>query len=296
MRWLYHLIASDDPRCSAASLDEYAPGSLAHEGFVHCSYRDAVRESARLYFAGTTPSVLRIDPRRLDVRVDDASTPRGPMPHVHGPVPADAIREVLALDAIDDAPDAVTGTRFVVLAFAGMTLLDLVGVCDPLSRVTTMGIDVGATLMVGSIDDMAPFVGWDARFHVGTRRPLLDAADVLVFVGGPDSRALAASPDVIAYVRSYPTNRLVASVCTGALFLGEAGRLDGKRATTHASAIEKLATFGARASSERVVFAGNVITAGGVTCGIDLGLALVDRLYGAEARRTIASRMEWPID
>jgi uncharacterized protein (DUF952 family) len=95
MRWLYHLRSVGEP----ASV-RYAPPSLAREGFVHASYRDAVAESARLHFpVGAALEVLRIDPGRLDVEVVVAVTPRGEMPHIHGSIVADAIVEVLPLDA-----------------------------------------------------------------------------------------------------------------------------------------------------------------------------------------------------
>ena len=84
------------------------PASLGREGFVHCSFRDAVRESARLYFpAGVALRVLQIDPRRLGCPVRLADTPRGPMPHVHGPIARPAIARVLTLDQVDGAPDAL---------------------------------------------------------------------------------------------------------------------------------------------------------------------------------------------
>jgi uncharacterized protein (DUF952 family) len=104
VRWLYHLIHR-----GTDVGDPYAPASLASEGFVHCSFRDEVRESARLYFPKGAPlEVLRIDPRRVGARVDLAATPRGPMPHIHGPVPREAIVETLALEAIDTAPDTMS--------------------------------------------------------------------------------------------------------------------------------------------------------------------------------------------
>lgn len=100
-RWLYHL-------CEAAPSELlHAPPSLALEGFVHCSYQPEVAESARLHFpAGATLQVLQLDPRRLGVAVEDADTPRGPMPHVHGPIRRDAIVAVHALAEIAAAPDA----------------------------------------------------------------------------------------------------------------------------------------------------------------------------------------------
>jgi cyclohexyl-isocyanide hydratase len=77
------------------------------------------------------------------------------------------------------------------------------------------------------------------------------------------------------------------------LLLGAAGFLDGKRATAHRDAIPLLARYGATAVEERVVEDGDVITAGGVTAAIDLGLYLVDRLAGAEVRDRIRAQMEY---
>lgn len=107
MRWLYHLL----PRSALPGGCDYAPASLAREGFIHCSYRDAVAESARLYFApGADVVVLQIDPRALDVPVREASTPRGPMPHVHGAIAASAIVGVIERGDVDAAPDRLEPT------------------------------------------------------------------------------------------------------------------------------------------------------------------------------------------
>lgn len=84
------------------------PASLAREGFVHCSFRDAVAESARRYFpAGVALAVLQIDPRRLDCPLEVADTPRGPMPHVRGAIPGTAIARVWPLADLDAAPDTL---------------------------------------------------------------------------------------------------------------------------------------------------------------------------------------------
>jgi uncharacterized protein (DUF952 family) len=110
MRWLYHLRHAGPP-----PVERYAPESLSTEGFVHASYRDEVLESARIHFAGAADlEVLAIDPRRLDVPVHAAATPRGEMPHVHGSIPVDAIRRVLPFRDFEveraALPDAVVGT------------------------------------------------------------------------------------------------------------------------------------------------------------------------------------------
>ena len=288
LRWIYHLAESDP------STEAYAPESLRTEGFIHGSYRDAVAESARLYFpASAVLRVLRIDPRRLDVPVEVAETPRGPMPHVHGPVPRDAIREVLSLDALSRAPDEVRGTRFLFVAFEGMTLLDLVGVHDPIARVARMGIDAEASFEVVSLTD-APWREHGATFSATRAASVPGDADVLIVPGGLGTRTLVDDPSVVRWLKGFPENRLKVSVCTGALLLGAAGFLQGRRATTHASALGELPRHGATHEDARVVHDRSLITGGGVTAAIDVGLYVVRVLYGAGAADRIAAQMEWP--
>lgn len=106
-RWLYHLLdAGAEAARRGAPL--YAPDSLAHEGFVHCSFQPDVVETSRLHFPPDAPlRALRIDPRRLGVAIEEAATPRGPMPHVFGPIRPEAVVEVLPLDQLAGAPDAL---------------------------------------------------------------------------------------------------------------------------------------------------------------------------------------------
>lgn len=303
MRWLFHVVRAKD--LGWGSDGRYAPESLAREGFIHASYKDMVAESARLYFGeDELPGlrVLAIDPRRLDVPVQVAETPRGPMPHVHGSIPVDAVR-MIDLDGVAAHADEATGTRIGLVAFPGMTLLDLVGPLDALSRIATMGFDPGTTCEVmalarrrgdGDVDADPPVVwsAWGSELVTARYRPSLESFDVLVVPGGPGTRELERDEEAIAWLQTYPANRLVASVCTGALLLGAAGRLNGKRATTHHTMTAELARFGATAVAERVVDEGQLVTAGGVTSGIDLGLHLVRRLAGDDAAAKIAAQME----
>lgn len=299
MRWLFHVARAEEVGWGADG--RYAPASLAREGFVHASFRDAARESARLYFDSSAElRVLAVDPRRLDVPLEIAETPRGPMPHVHGSIPCDAFR-VLGLEEVDAHPDRVTGTRVAFVAFEGMTLLDLVGPLDALSRVATMGFDPTARCEVLALtrpdgwsasEDVPVWAACGAELRAARYRPPLDDFDVLVVPGGPGWRALAGDVGVREYLAKFPPNRLHASVCTGAMLLGAAGRLAGKRATTHASAMGELARWGATPLRARVVDEGHVVTAGGVTSGIELGLHLVRRLEGDDVAQAIAERME----
>src|SRR5262245_52269494 len=86
VRWLYHIARRGDP-------------IREKDGFVHASFAAKVRESAEVHFKGVDPGTLvvsAIDPRRLDVRVEIAETPRGAMPHIHGAIPKDAVRATIA--------------------------------------------------------------------------------------------------------------------------------------------------------------------------------------------------------
>src|SRR5262249_21840429 len=89
------------------------------------------------------------------------------------------------------------------------------------------------------------------------------------------------------------TARFVTSVCTGALVLGAAGLLRGKRAATHWAWRDLLAPFGAIADPARVVRDGNIITGGGVTAGIDFALSVVAELVGRETAQATQLRIEY---
>ena len=83
------------------------------------------------------------------------------------------------------------------------------------------------------------------------------------------------------------------SVCTGALVLGAAGLLKGRRAATHWMSREMLRAFGATPVAERVVIDGNVITGGGVTAGIDFALTVAAQVFDAELAKTIQLGIEY---
>ncbi|MEZ3114965.1 DJ-1/PfpI family protein [Halobaculum sp. MBLA0147] len=85
----------------------------------------------------------------------------------------------------------------------------------------------------------------------------------------------------------------VASVCTGGMLLAAAGLLDGRPAVTHASALDDLRETGAEVREERVVDDGDVVTAGGVTSGIDLAVHLVEREFGAAVAEDVTTTMEY---
>ncbi len=118
--------------------------------------------------------------------------------------------------------------------------------------------------------------------------------DVLCVPGGVGVNALLRDEAVLGFVRRQAAGaRFVTSVCTGALVLGAAGLLRGKRATTHWAAHDLLAGFGAIPVRARVVRDGGLVTGGGVTAGIDFALTVVAELAGQAAAEAIALQLEY---
>jgi putative intracellular protease/amidase len=118
--------------------------------------------------------------------------------------------------------------------------------------------------------------------------------DVLVFPGGNGTRALLADERVLGWVRSvHRTSTWTTSVCTGSLVLAAAGVLAGTDATTHWMARDVLDGLGACAVPDRVVERGKVITAAGVSSGIDMALVLAARIAGEETAKAIQLAIEY---
>lgn len=119
--------------------------------------------------------------------------------------------------------------------------------------------------------------------------------DILFAPGGIEGTARAmADAEVIGFVSERGASAgWVTSVCTGALILGAAKLLEGYRATTHWMALEALRGFGAEPVSERWVIDRNRATGGGVTAGIDFGLALMAQLAGEDLARGVQLGLEY---
>lgn len=177
--------------------------------------------------------------------------------------------------------------------FDRMTSLDFVGFYDPVSRLKSMRI----------MDDFDWHVCALSRQVVDDRGLRLEADavgeplgsyDMLFVPGGFGTRHLQHDAGFLDWLKTARAVPLKVSVCTGALLLGAAGFLQGRRATTHPSAYEELEPYCSEVVRERVVDEGDVITARGVSSAIDMGLHLVQRLAGAEARDRVAAQMDYP--
>jgi len=120
------------------------------------------------------------------------------------------------------------------------------------------------------------------------------APDVLVVPGGIGSRAQLHDGRMLAWVSgAHETSAWTASVCSGSLVLGAAGVLDGLEATSHWGCRDRLAQFGARPVARRVVVQGKVVTAAGVSAGIDMALTLAALIAGDDVARAIALELEY---
>jgi transcriptional regulator GlxA family with amidase domain len=121
--------------------------------------------------------------------------------------------------------------------------------------------------------------------------------DILLVPGGFGTRPLLDNRRVLDWiVRQSETVELTTSVCTGSLLLAAAGLLDGKRATTHWGAIDELVLANPNVivvDDQRFVEEGNIVTSAGVSAGIDMALALVERLHGLAIAETTARDMEY---
>jgi cyclohexyl-isocyanide hydratase len=118
--------------------------------------------------------------------------------------------------------------------------------------------------------------------------------DVLCIPGGAGVNGLLTDEATLTFVRKQAAEvRYLTSVCTGALVLGAAGLLRGKRATTHWNSHDLLPAYGALPVKDRVVRDGNLLTGGGVTAGIDFALTLVAEIAGQEAAEAIQLNLEY---
>jgi len=122
----------------------------------------------------------------------------------------------------------------------------------------------------------------------------IESLDVLVVPGGFADRDIDSSNDVVQFVKKiHPTTTWTTSVCTGSIYLAHAGVLKGLNATTHWASYDRLRNLGALPTEQRVIKEGKIITAAGVSSGIDMGLSLVAALEGAEMAKLIQLAIEY---
>lgn len=176
-----------------------------------------------------------------------------------------------------------------IVIYDRLTALDAVGPYEVLSR-----------LPGANVTFVAERAG-PKRTENGSLALLADATiaefpspDVLVVPGGYGQADLMEDGPLHEWLRAaHETSIWTTSVCTGSLILAAAGLLEGKRATSHWLALDELVRLGAELTPERVVFDGKIVTAAGVSAGIDMALELAARIAGEQVAQAIQLSIEY---
>lgn len=175
-----------------------------------------------------------------------------------------------------------------LLLFPEITQLDLTGPYE----VFTKFPDAKVHLIAKTLEAVKANGGM--RILPDTTMAKCPSLDLLCVPGGAGMNPLLNDAETLNFLRQQAKGaRYITSVCTGALVLGAAGLLKGKRAATHWMSLEMLAHFGAIPVAERVVKDGNVITGGGVTAGIDFALTLAAEAFGEDLAKSIQLGIEY---
>jgi len=191
--------------------------------------------------------------------------------------------------------------RIAVVVFEGFDELDAIGPLEVLRNAAAMGAtDLSVELV--ALDGAAEVTGSHGLRVRTDGRLDPDGTDLLVVPGGGwndrgahGAWAEAERGDLPAAIAAAARGgAVVATVCTGAMLAATAGLTRGRPAITHHGAVEDLRASGARVVEARVVDDGDLVTAGGVTSGIDLALWLVERHFGAEVAEAVAAEIEHP--
>ena len=165
--------------------------------------------------------------------------------------------------------------------------------------------------LIGPFQALAEVPGVEPVFVAATAGPVVDhtgrcsvvatatfgevpSPDVVVVPGGMADRDAGVHDPLVTWLRQvHPRTTWTTSVCTGSIYLALAGILDGVDATCHWASYDRLAALGAVPTGERVVRRGKVITAAGVSSGIDMGLTLAAELAGDDVARAVQLAIEY---
>ncbi len=176
--------------------------------------------------------------------------------------------------------------------FPGFELLDIYGPLEMLGSLSDrMEVVIVGETSAPIASAQGPSTIVDVTFDDVT------GLDILLLPGGRGTRQEVDNERMIDFLKSvYPQLEYLASICTGAGLLARAGLLDGRRATTNKKSFQWVAEQGPNVSwvpEARWVEDGNILTSGGVAAGIDMALALVAKLYGADVATKVAEYTEY---
>jgi len=171
----------------------------------------------------------------------------------------------------------------------GFTALDAIGPYEVLSRLPEARV-VFASVSAGPVQAETKMVSILAEAALSE----IPEPDIVCVPGGLGTRRHIDDPELMRWLtRAHGTSTWTTSVCTGALLLGAAGALEGKKATTHWLELPRLGEVGAEPIDQRVVFDGKVVTAAGVSAGLDMALELGAKIAGDDWAKTVQLMIEY---
>jgi transcriptional regulator GlxA family with amidase domain len=179
--------------------------------------------------------------------------------------------------------------RIAIGLYDRFTSMDVLGPFQVLSGLPDAEV-VFVAEKAGPVIDETGFL--EVRAHASFQD--VPSPDVLLVGGGIITGTLVPHHPIVGWIaRAHPTTTWTTSVCTGALLLAGAGVLRGVKATTHWGAFDDLARLGADPVHQRMVRSGKIVTAAGVSAGIDMALMLAAEIAGEEYARTIQLMLEY---
>ena len=179
--------------------------------------------------------------------------------------------------------------KVAILLYDRFTTLDAVGPYEVLSRLRGAQVTFVA-------EQPGPVTADTGMLSLVAEQSIADLPhpDLLLVPGGPGQEQQMTDGPVHEWLRAADAvSSWTTSVCTGSLILAAAGLLQGRRATSHWLAVDRLADYGAQPATERVVIDGKYVTGAGVSAGIDLALTLAGRIGGRDAAEAIQLMLEY---
>lgn len=185
--------------------------------------------------------------------------------------------------------------KIALILFDGVTFLDFVGFYDVIYRLNFFDKTKGTSWDICALtDEVTDELGMTVKVNVIS--PSLADYDLIFIPGGMGTRKLKEDYEFMEWIRTCESVPYKISVCTGSLILGAAGFLQDKKATTHPNVYDLLEPYCKEVIKTRIVKDGNVITAGGVTTSIDLGIYLIELFVGKEEAEIVKKQIDYPYE
>ena len=180
--------------------------------------------------------------------------------------------------------------KIALALYDGFTALDIIGPYQVLATVPG-----GEVFFVAEKRGIVPDDSGTVRLEATRSFAEVREADIVVVGGGITTHTLIPHHPIIPWLKDIHTRtQWTTSVCTGSLLLAAAGLLRDVEATSHWLMLDFLGTLGAKPTLKRVVFGGDrIVTAAGVSSGIDMALALVERIHGRDMAETVQLAIEY---